>query len=413
MTQAGPTIGGRLTMGRRQAVSVGQLPPDAVAALDRLAAVYRAGRIDEATDGYTALAADLARRGLHNLAVFERLVVVHYVAGRHEQAAETCRSGLRSFPRSPVLQQNLGMCLAKLQDFAGAIEALNATLALGKRHWSVHDGLAYAYAYTGRLPKAREHGIRSLTLKDEEAAAANPAFGLPDGPPPPFEARNRTANVIAFSLWGGDPRYTVGVLRNALLIPEIYPGWVARVFVGQGVPAAVVDELTALGAEVVRRDGPSGLGDGLFWRFEVACDPTVARFLIRDADSVVNTQERAAVDDWLASGRYFHVMRDWWTHTDPMLAGMWGGVGGMLPDLADLRARFKPDRLETLNVDQDFLRMMVWPVARTSCLTHDSYYDCLGSRPFPPTGRLPPGMHVGQDHRGRRIRRPTPRDARR
>jgi hypothetical protein len=55
---------------------------------------------------------------------------------------------------------------------------------------------------------------------------------------------------------------------------------------------------------------------------------------VRDADSVLNLRERLAVDDWLASGRWFHIMRDWWSHTDLVLAGMWGGVAGVLPPCA-------------------------------------------------------------------------------
>ena len=30
--------------------------------------------------------------------------------------------------------------------------------------------------------------------------------------------------VIAFSLWGDQPIYTVGALKNAELAPKIYPG---------------------------------------------------------------------------------------------------------------------------------------------------------------------------------------------
>ena len=34
--------------------------------------------------------------------------------------------------------------------------------------------------------------------------------------------------VIAYGLYGADARYTVGVLRNALLAPLVYPGWKVR-----------------------------------------------------------------------------------------------------------------------------------------------------------------------------------------
>ena len=52
-----------------------------------------------------------------------------------------------------------------------------------------------------------------------------------------------------------------------------------------------------------------------------------------------------AVDEWLTSGRYFHVMRDWFIHTDLIIAGMWGGVGGALPSLERSVGEIKPIRM--------------------------------------------------------------------
>lgn len=71
----------------------------------------------------------------------------------------------------------------------------------------------------------------------------------------------------------------------------------------------------------------------LFWCFLVSDDPTVSHFLCRDAFSRLNSREKAAVDAWIASGLPFHAMRDHIMHTDPMLAGMWGGLAGVLPPM--------------------------------------------------------------------------------
>lgn len=58
-------------------------------------------------------------------------------------------------------------------------------------------------------------------------------------------------------------------------------------------------------------------------------DPTIKRFLIRDADSIVSHREKAAVDAWLKSDKWFHLMRDNYSHTELILAGMWGGCTGI------------------------------------------------------------------------------------
>ena len=62
-------------------------------------------------------------------------------------------------------------------------------------------------------------------------------------------------------------------------------------------------------------------------RFGVASGSTVDRYCIRDADSRLIVQEKAAVDEWVKSGRKFNVMRDHPSHTNnPMRGGMWCGT---------------------------------------------------------------------------------------
>ena len=50
-------------------------------------------------------------------------------------------------------------------------------------------------------------------------------------------------------------------------------------------------------------------------------------------------------------------MRDWWTHTDLVLAGMWGGVAGVLPDLRTMFNKYRSRHAETPHWDQWFLRI--------------------------------------------------------
>jgi hypothetical protein len=56
-------------------------------------------------------------------------------------------------------------------------------------------------------------------------------------------------------------------------------------------------------------------------------------FVCRDTDSRLNCQELLAVEEWLRSGQPFHVMRDHIYHMELMLAEMWGGAAGVLPNL--------------------------------------------------------------------------------
>jgi hypothetical protein len=128
------------------------------------------------------------------------------------------------------------------------------------------------------------------------------------------------------------------------------------------------------------------------WRFLIAGDPQVGRYLCRDCDCRPSIRETAAVAEWIAAKTQFHVMRDHPMHTDLILAGLWGGISGALPNLKTDLDSF-PFRIK--HSDQDFLAVKVWPQAKKSMTLHDSYYDLFDARPFP---ILPPADlrdHVG------------------
>ena len=71
----------------------------------------------------------------------------------------------------------------------------------------------------------------------------------------------------------------------------------------------IINKLLALGSEIRILPVP-GDWSGMFWRFAAIDDHDVEVMLSRDTDSRLTLREKAAVDDWLSSGKLFHVMRD-------------------------------------------------------------------------------------------------------
>jgi hypothetical protein len=53
-------------------------------------------------------------------------------------------------------------------------------------------------------------------------------------------------------------------------------------------------------------EGIDGGIAGMFWRFLVADDPSVDRFIVRDADSRLNPRDALAVAEWVRSGTALH-----------------------------------------------------------------------------------------------------------
>lgn len=164
---------------------------------------------------------------------------------------------------------------------------------------------------------------------------------------------------------------------------------------------------------------------GMFWRFLVADDVRVDRFIVRDADSRLNARDAFAVLEWIQSGVPIHSVRDHPNHERPMNGGLWGGTKGFLEKTkgfdqgsdtafnafgggwggdADATSTDTMASLvdgywnkEEYGADLSFLNDVVWPRVKAMQLSHDAY-TCdhfPQSKPFP-TMRRRDYQHVGQ-----------------
>jgi hypothetical protein len=371
------------------------LPPEEL----RLAArrAYSAGALEEALARQQALLDADVELGPED---FVFLGLVQHASGRIDDGIAALRDGERRFPDAAEIHENLGVVLLLSQQPAEAIEAAERALALGSKSPNVFDCLCDAANRIGRTDLAVQYGRQSLEAKDIMFRIRPKVAEIPDRMPPPFDPIHKADNIIAYCLWGEDQAYQAPLLESARIVAHLFPGWTMRVYHDAAVPPAFRTELSRQGVQLRLKALPAGVPQHrrLLWRFDVLADPTVRRFLIRDADALLSVKERVAVDAWLASSYWFHTMRDWYTHTDLLLAGMWGGVGNVLPGPDGLLRAYTGWRMENDHLDQDVLSEAVWPAIRSSCLIHDSIFTgCLGSVPFPPFGTLMPGHHVGQN----------------
>jgi tetratricopeptide (TPR) repeat protein len=373
----------------KDGVVTGQIPARYSRRIQQGTACVRLSASDAAQPDASAPAQWLAGAATNRIGAFME-------QGRFQEALEICLQMTRIYPELVGAWVNAAINCAMLGRWQDAMEHAQTALARGRTDLVLYDTLAHAYGMLGHWSQARRYGLQALELRDSRFGG-EPAIPLLDpGPlPPPPSAQTRQSNVIAFSLFGSDPKYCEPAILNVQEQPSIYPHWTCRFYVDGSVPENVINRLRAGGAQIVPVDGRAAQWPGPMWRLLALQDPQAHRILFRDADAVISRREAAAVDQWLTSGKRFHMMRDWGSHTELILAGLWGVVAGSLPPLEKLMERFMSVPLQSRHfADQHFLRQYVWPYARASLMQHDSVFGFLDAAPFP-EGEKTESFHVG------------------
>jgi protein O-GlcNAc transferase len=130
--------------------------------------------------------------------------------------------------------------------------------------------------------------------------------------------------VISFSLWGNNPLYTIGAIRNADLAFSIYPDWSCYYFCNTCVPVSIIEELKKRTNTNVIQISSIGDNRSAMNRFLAIDFPKTEYVIFRDADSRLSNREKIAVDEWLKENTDVHIMRDHPYHSWFIQAGMFG-----------------------------------------------------------------------------------------
>lgn len=201
-------------------------------------------------------------------------------------------------------------------------------------------------------------------------------------------------NYLSFAAYGPDPRYYNGVLANIRAARELLPEWQVVAWVdGRFWDWAVPMEKAGA---ITRPIYNSGGIRGMFDRFKTIDLPDCGRMAVRDADSLVTPRDAAALREWIASGKDFHLVRDHAAHHDPrwpIQGGMWGATKSALPGMAPLIQWWHS--FDGYGADQDFLKAAIWPrLTAENTLTHSSLFGCYGPKNWDAAPEGEP--HVGQ-----------------
>lgn len=201
--------------------------------------------------------------------------------------------------------------------------------------------------------------------------------------------------VISFSLWGNNPTYTIGAIRNADLAKELYPDWVCVYYCFDSVPQETISELNSRSNCIVRRVDGNGNRKSAVTRFFPIEESGVERLICRDTDSRLSPREVSAVNEWIRQDTDVHVMRDHPYHSVPILAGMWGAKSGKLNGLTEAATSYVQSLPEEYKFqDQDFLTKWILSKINNGYLTLTTHDPIFSNKPFPN------GAKRGKDNRG-------------
>jgi hypothetical protein len=179
------------------------------------------------------------------------------------------------------------------------------------------------------------------------------------------------ANYISYSLYGSDPKYLHGAVKNAEGVRLFYPGWTSVFYCGKDVPRSTRQRLIEEGAKVIdSTDLPDGQGP--LWRFQAAYLTDAELVIFRDTDSRLSVREAELVKQWVHSGKDIHIIRDHPNHKEAIMAGMWGVRAASLRDKTGV---FDPGNLRiAYGLDQEILRRTIYRDKGLTRLIHDSIF---------------------------------------
>ena len=106
--------------------------------------------------------------------------------------------------------------------------------------------------------------------------------------------------VISFCLWGNNPTYNIGAIKNAILAKDFYPDFECWFYIHKDtVPKETIDTLNSFtNTKIIFKIGDLNNENckPRMWRYEAIDDPEVEIMLSRDSDTRIWLREKLAVE---------------------------------------------------------------------------------------------------------------------
>jgi hypothetical protein len=190
--------------------------------------------------------------------------------------------------------------------------------------------------------------------------------------------------IISFCLYGDKDLYCLGLIENINIINEKYNDWKIYVYYNN-IPNNILSILKNKENTYLFECNYNGYKwEGMFWRFFPIENENIDYFLSRDTDSRISEREINLVNQWILSGKSFHIIRDNPSHKIEILGGMFGINLKKFKELST-KNNFKNINyykeqyynIYNKNIerqpDQIFLSKVIYPIIKNDNISHISY----------------------------------------
>ncbi|RNA04087.1 hypothetical protein BpHYR1_024455, partial [Brachionus plicatilis] len=229
---------------------------------------------------------------------------------------------------------------------------------------------------------------KSYELNEQPVLACDLGKSLKRGP---------NQKIVAYSLYGKNPRY-YNLLQDLIVkVKEFYPDHVMRVYHDDTINKSIICQIECSNSHVdfcnIHRM-PLSLKNSekvmdlryvhaMMWRFLSIGDSFVDLLMSRDIDSQLLQREVNSVQEWLGSGNIGHIMRDNPAHKTYILGGMWSFrvekarvLGKLIYEKMvdkNISSKFNFNGKNPKGFDQIFLSKHVYKMIENNSTIHDSY----------------------------------------
>jgi hypothetical protein len=134
-------------------------------------------------------------------------------------------------------------------------------------------------------------------------------------------------SVVAFSLFGYNPKYYVGAEKNIQQVKEMLSDWEVKIYYhDELIIKENIQKLIDLGGTLINVNSMDICNRPLleypyFWRFFSFFDDT--RTIVRDLDSRFSQREVQYINNWIASNKDYFIIRDHPWHSN-VPSGLYG-----------------------------------------------------------------------------------------